>query len=388
MVLEPPLEFGTRLAVDYTNEATKWLILKGFGVMGGMAEKISLLVDGGIEYYEGKVMVTDASDNGMGAVPMSTDRIADLEAVEGVEAASASLTMLLDEELGNVTVGIPPLILGTDFRAEGLEDFELSYQEGRGLRENDKQVAVVGADLVEKTGAVLGEKITVRGEEFEVVGITEKTLTAPDSQVTIPMMDAQRLYIETLPAALRDSVDEKTLASQIAVYPKDGVDADELATRINNEVEGVSAAGPTGFQERIVQSTQLITSIVYGIALISLLVGGLSVINTMTMAVAERTREIGVRKAIGATDGAIMRQFVAESGVIGLTGGLLGLAAGGAITYALNAAGNDSGTMLFLVTGRLALGSVVFATVLGVLSGLYPAWHAARLNPVQALRAE
>jgi putative ABC transport system permease protein len=108
----------------------------------------------------------------------------------------------------------------------------------------------------------------------------------------------------------------------------------------------------------------------------------------MTMSVMERTREIGIRKAIGASSGQIMRQFVAEAGVMGLLGGLVGLGLGWLIATGLNAASAGSGEQLFLVTPQLAIGSVTFALVLGVVSGLYPAYHAASLNPVQALRYE
>jgi putative ABC transport system permease protein len=114
----------------------------------------------------------------------------------------------------------------------------------------------------------------------------------------------------------------------------------------------------------------------------------MSVVNTMSMSVAERTREIGIRKAIGASHAAIMRQFLAESALIGLVGGLTGLAIGALIATGLNQAGEASGTMLFLVTSRLALGSLLFAVFLGAVAGLYPAWHAARLSPVRALRFE
>lgn len=357
-------------------------------VMGGMAEKINLLVDGGTRYYGDKVIVADATDGGAFAMaPMSTGSIPDVEAVEGVRRASASLAMTLEDGQGGV-VGMPALIIGTDLRGRDLESFKITYSEGRALKPGETGAVVIGSDLVKRLGAKVGEKVTVRGEKFEVVGISEKTLSAPDTQVTMSLADAQRLYLQTIPTTMRDAVDADTFATQLAVYPETGVDPDKLAKRIEGEIENVSATGPSAFREQVVAQTQMLSAIVYGIALVSLLVGGLSVINTMTMAVAERTREIGVRKAIGATDGAVMKQFVAESGVIGLVGGLLGLALGTAIVYGLNAAGNASGTDIFLVTSRLALASVAFATVLGIVSGLYPAWHAARLNPVHALRAE
>jgi putative ABC transport system permease protein len=108
----------------------------------------------------------------------------------------------------------------------------------------------------------------------------------------------------------------------------------------------------------------------------------------MTMSVLERTREIGIRKAIGASHRQIVGQFLGESAFIGFLGGATGLVLGWVVSIVANALLESSGTVLFLVTPRLAIGAVVFAIVLGVASGFYPSFHAARLKPVLALRYE
>ena len=121
-------------------------------------------------------------------------------------------------------------------------------------------------------------------------------------------------------------------------------------------------------------------------ALISLVVGGLSVINTMAMSVTERTREIGIKRAIGGSRRRIIRDLVAEAGLIGLIGGVLGLALGVIVVLVANEAGRASGTILFDLTVGTAAFAVAFSTVLGMVAGIVPAWSAARLDPVQAIR--
>lgn len=357
-------------------------------VMGSMAEKITLLVEGGTRYYQDKVTVTDESSDTFIQGPMSVNRIPSIERVEGVARASANVSMLLEETMSAVSFGPPPSIAGTDFRGEHLESFKITYSAGRALGPADRGKVTVGADLVRKLGAEVGGWVKARGKRFQVVGIIDKTLTAPDSAVIMTLEDAQDLYHETLPAVVQSQVRPDTLATSITVYVDPGQDPEVVAKRIRGRVDGVEATGPSEFQEQIASATQIFTNIIFGIALISLLVGGLSVVNTMTMSVAERTREVGIRKAIGASDLQIVVQFVTEAAAIGLMGGGTGLLLGWLFTLPANAAGEASGTPLFLLTPRLAIGSVVFALVLGIVSGLYPAIHAARLNPVVALRYE
>jgi len=357
-------------------------------VMGAMAEKLNLLVDGGIRYYGDKVTVTDAGATGTFGGPLSLKKVREIERVDGVARASASLAMLLDNDANQVSMGVPPMIMASHLPQQGFEKFDVRYPSGRALKPGDKGVVTLGCDMAVKLDGKVGETVKVRGKEFEVVGILGRTLTAPDQCVNMPLADGQALLLKDLPATVRDHVDPDDLCTAIAVYPEDGVDPEKLAKTIGHDVDGIKAAGPNAFKDSVGASMKLFNGIIFSVALIALIVGGMSVVNTMTMAVAERTREIGIRKAIGASSFAIVRQFVAESGLIGLVGGLTGLALGAAAAAALNAGGAADGTQLFLVTTRLSVGALTFAIVLGVTSGLYPAYHAARLNPVRALRYE
>jgi len=357
-------------------------------VMGGMAEKVTLLVDGGIDFFAHKVVVSDnGALFGMGT-PISIDRLDNLERVPGVARASASVAMLLDDKETGASMGPPPMIMGVDGRARGFDTFKTSLKAGREFNAGERGVAIVGCDLVEKLGASVGGTIKLRARTFRVVGILNATLTAPDNQVMVPLADAQRLFYESLPVAIRSNVRAGDLASAITLFPEQGVDPEKLAKVVGHRFPDVVSQGPRAFQESVVESMQMISSIIVGIGMISLLVGGLSVVNTMMMSVSERTREIGIRRAIGASARRVLLQFLSESAIVGIIGGSVGLAFGLLFTFAANAAGNASGTPLFLVTGRLAGGSLGFALLLGVIAGLYPAWHAANLRPVQALRSE
>jgi putative ABC transport system permease protein len=128
-------------------------------------------------------------------------------------------------------------------------------------------------------------------------------------------------------------------------------------------------------------------AIVFGAALIALLVGAFSVVNTMTIAVTERTREIGIRKAIGATDADVLLTFVGEAATIGALGGLAGILLGLALVTAIDARSASGGNLqLFAISPRVALGAFAFSVVLSAVAGFAPALAAARLLPTVALR--
>jgi putative ABC transport system permease protein len=174
----------------------------------------------------------------------------------------------------------------------------------------------------------------------------------------------------------------------MVVYPKPGSDPARIAASIKTILPDVATMTGADFDKEVGGSVAILNSILLGIGLISLVVGGLSVINTMAMSIAERTREIGIKRAIGAGRGRVLRELIVEAALIGLIGGLIGLVFGAIVVTLANDAGRSSGTVLFLLTPNTAFTAVAYSTILGALAGFVPAVHAARLDPVSALRYE
>jgi len=362
-------------------------------VFGSMANKINALVEGGSGYYADKITVADASGQlgGFASAPISLSTADRIRAVEGVNVVDSAVMMLMDDQASAVTMGVPPMISGSvPGGDQGLETFQTKIAEGRQrtLADEGSNVAVLGSDIARKFDKHPGDMIILKGEAFAVIGVLEPTLTAPDQAASIPLAAAQKLFVASLPPMIQDKVTASDIATSMVVYPKPGQDTGALATRIKAEVPGISTMTGKDFDKQIGSATSILNSILVGIALISLLVGGLSVVNTMAMSIAERTREIGIKRAIGGTRTRIVRELVVESALIGFIGGAVGLILGALVVTVVNEVGRSSGTVLFELTAGTALTALAFSTILGALAGFVPALHAARLDPVAALRYE
>jgi putative ABC transport system permease protein len=324
----------------------------------------------------------------MGALygSMNINKAKEIDKIKGVAAVSSNVYTSLNEEQTSLSLGPPPAIIGSDYKGEQFESFDVSYSSGRALESDDKGKVVVGADLVKKLDAKVGEPIEIRGKRYEVVGILNKTLTAPDNEVWMTLPDAQAIVYASLPEIIRAQTGPTEIVNAFTVYPEAGVDPNTLAETINGRVGDVTASGPKEFEEQVSSASGILNAILFGVALISLLVGGLSIINTMTMSISERVREIGIKKAVGAKTRDIMGEYLTEAGLIGLFGGLLGWSLGALTVLLVNYAMADSGTIIFLLSLRISLIALVFSVILGIIAGIYPAYHAVRVNIVKSLR--
>ncbi|HXU85337.1 MAG TPA: ABC transporter permease [Verrucomicrobiae bacterium] len=357
-------------------------------VFGALASKIDLLVSGAHDYFGNKVVVSSAAGGG-GMFPLSSALVARAQVVDGVDVAYGEINTMVDHDAKQV--GLPDEIVGLVAGSDrGRDTFPYRFAAGRPLGASDAATrnVVLGADLARKNGAAIGGTIRLRGVEFAIVGILEPTLTLPDSQAFLPMAAAQDLYVIDLPEDVAKSIVPSDTITHIVVYPTAGTDVEALSARLEAALPSVTTLTASEFDETIGATANLLSAIIVGVGLISLIVGGLSVVNTMAMSVNERTREIGIKRAIGGSRRRIVAELVAESGLIGLLGGLFGLGLGVLAVTLGNDAGRESGTALFTLTATTAISSVIFATVLGMAAGILPATHAARLDPVQALRHE
>jgi putative ABC transport system permease protein len=258
-------------------------------------------------------------------------------------------------------------------------------------------VVVLGPDVAEelfgRSEGVVGETVRIEGQPFRVVGVKAPLggsgFQNPDDQVLVPMSTAQARLVRRK----RDSVDMILVQ---AISAENVVTAsDEIAAILR--MRHRTPIGEDDFtiftQEEFLETASAITNVLTiflgGIAGISLLVGGIGIMNIMLVSVTERTREIGLRKAVGARKRDIMVQFLTESALLSLMGGLMGIGLGWALSKLVGAIAAASETDLTPAVGLDAvLLATIFSTAVGLFFGLYPAKRAADLEPVEALRYE
>lgn len=269
----------------------------------------------------------------------------------------------------------------------------VKLSEGRFITQLDyhaaRPVAVIGAELGEllfKDENPLGKVIRIGGKHFKVVGILEKRGSIfgfnMDKSVIVPYF------------ALRNIIGPRRGIEIVA-----GTDDPKKLTQLKDElrylmrkIRGLKPTEPDNFsfneQDQLTDTYMKLTgslySIIFVIGSVSLLVGGIVITNIMLVTVTERTKEIGIRKAIGASKGAILAQFLFEAVIVALIGGIIGLILGylGA-TQILNLLKLEG-----IITVRTILVAIGFSSFVGVVSGFYPAFKASRLNPIEALRYE
>lgn len=254
-------------------------------------------------------------------------------------------------------------------------------------------VAVIGATTATElfgTTNVVGQQLTIADTPFTIVGVLAEAGSSTDSDlddlVVVPLTTAANTVSGGL---TRNSL--STIYVQAASADQLSAAYQEAQTLLLN-LHGITDVDSADFsidsQDSLVSTAtsvyRTLTVLLTGIAALSLLVGGIGVMNIMLVSVTERTREIGLRKALGAPPWAIRRQFLVEAAILGLTGGVMGAALGVVAAYVLPGALGTS----IVVSGAAVGGSVAIALAIGLVFGVYPATRAARLAPIDALRSE
>lgn len=394
----------------YSNKLRSSLTI--LGIVIGVAAVIAMLAVG-----SGAQSTITGSINGIGSNLLfvrSGNATSDVRNVKAITLEDANA--LLDQYQAPSVLAIAPMVSGSlEVTANGEKttttidgvtpDYEsvrnATLIEGSFITDENllgrASVAILGVDVADKLygrrDGLVGESIRINGQPFRVIGVLESkggsSFGSQDNIVLVPMTTAQvRLLHQT-----SNDIDMLMVEASSSSSVKQASDEIAQILRLRHRTK-VGLDDFTIFsQEDFVATAQTITGVLTiflgGIAGISLLVGGIGIMNIMLVSVTERTREIGLRKALGARKRDILIQFLTESSLLSLFGGIVGIGLGWLIAFIVGRIAVASGTPFTPTVGLNAvILATVFSTAVGLFFGLYPANRAANLEPVEALRYE
>ena len=318
--------------------------------------------------------------------PITLDDLRELSQTSSIAYVAPTVNVSGTVKAG-VTTYDDGTIQGTTPGYEEIRNYDV--QLGRFLREPDIDnrsfVAVIGTEAATEmfgTENVVGENFSLNGYTFTVVGVLKEmgsTIAGSgDNLILIPFTLAERLFsqrgISNFYVSAASSQEVSKAQEAVTGYLKT-VFSTSSQYSVYNQTEMLSTLNET---------TATLTLMLGGIAAISLLVGGIGIMNIMLVSVSERLHEIGIRKAIGASRGHILTQFLIEALVVSLMGGLLGLGIAAAACYFLAPLLN----MTLTISPMVSMIAIGFSVFIGVVFGLYPANKASKLHPIDALRYE
>lgn len=336
-----------------------------------------------------------AGPPGTGVItPLTRDDAKELEGIQGVKVIIPRHIRMMAIEFNDQTqFTFAASMVGGDARKEIERVLQIDIEKGRALKDGDRNKVVLGYNFgTEDSGfgkpIEPGQRVIVGGKQFEVVGINSKKGSF--------IFDNVILMNE---APLIELIDDDETIDIIAVVVNDINEIDAVQERLEKKMrklrnvdvgeEDFEVSSPQNTLQTIGDTLFAVQLFVYLIASISLLVGGIGIMNTMYTAVLERTKEIGIMKSIGAQNHVIFTIYFIESGFMGLVGGVIGIILGVGLASGLAfvgtlALGSDLISASF--SPLLLFGALLFSFLLGSIAGITPALGAAKMNPVDALR--
>lgn len=317
---------------------------------------------------------------------LSEDKIDKLKNVNGVKAVSPVVSGRVNVKKGATTSQVT--LTGTNAAYETVKSTKVSA--GRFITDLDvgyrQKIAVLGSDTAQTffgTDNPVGQYVQIEGTSFKVVGVLASKGSSMgqsgDDVVIIPLSTAERLLKST-------TITQVYLQGQ-SERQMDVITAEvegAMASMFPNQSDYYKVSNQQDLMETMSSVSNTMTMMLGGIAGISLVVGGIGIMNIMLVSVSERTKEIGIRKAVGAKRKDILGQFLIESVVLSAMGGLLGILFGIGLGKLLSSVMSLSVSF----SSAVILFSFLFSLVVGVVFGVYPANKASKLNPIQALRYE